>query len=212
MIILIPCKNLDRGKSRLASHLDSRSRRALCELFLCQTLALATSVLAADQVRVITEDSRAAAIGADHGVGSIPDRGIDLNTALEDVRQILMSDRSQPDVMVLPIDLPYATPTALKEVLKKQRAQAVIVPNSAGLGTNLLFLKFLVFRRFPFAYGTNSFQRHLAAARSVGHTVEIVNDERLAFDVDQPLDYQQWLEAVRSERGLRGHDPMPVSK
>jgi 2-phospho-L-lactate/phosphoenolpyruvate guanylyltransferase len=199
MMILIPCKHLDRGKSRLASHLDSRSRRALCELFLCQTLALATSVLAADQVRVITKDSRAIAIGADYGVASILDRGNDLNTALASARQILVSDRFLPDVLILPIDLPYATTTALEKVLK-QRAQAVIVPDSGGLGTNLLFLEFLTFRRFPFAYGKDSFQRHLAAVRSAGRTVQIVNDERLAFDVDQPQQYQLWMEATRSDR------------
>jgi 2-phospho-L-lactate/phosphoenolpyruvate guanylyltransferase len=188
MLILIPCKNLDRGKSRLASHLDARSRRALCELFLCQTLALAISVVGAAQVRVVTEDSRAVAIAADYGAASLPDRGIDLNTALTDARRILMSDPSEPDVLVMPIDLPYA--------------QAVIVPDSGGMGTNLLFLKFPAFRQFPFEYGTNSFQRHLAAARLAGHTVEIVDDERLAFDVDQPQQYQLWLEATRSERSV----------
>jgi 2-phospho-L-lactate/phosphoenolpyruvate guanylyltransferase len=201
MLILIPCKNLDRGKSRLASHLDARSRRALCELFLCQTLALAISVVGAAQVRVVTEDSRAVAIGADYGAASLPDRGIDLNTALTDARQILMSDPSKPDVLVMPIDLPYATTTALENVLK-QRVQAVIVPDSGGMGTNLLFLKFLAFRQFSFEYGANSFQRHLAAARSTGHTVEIVKDERLAFDVDQPQQYRLWLEATRSERSV----------
>jgi 2-phospho-L-lactate/phosphoenolpyruvate guanylyltransferase len=195
MLILIPCKNLDRGKSRLAPYLDTRERRALCELFLCKTLALATSVIAANQVRIVTEDAQAATIGADYGVASIADRGIDLNTAIADARQILISDRSEPDVLVLPIDLPNATAAALENVLE-QRATAVIVPDRRGSGTNLLFLRYLAFRQFQFAYGANSFERHLAAARSAGHIVKIVNDLRLTFDVDQPQDYQQWLEAI----------------
>lgn len=207
MMILVPCKNFDRGKSRLSAQLDVRSRRALCELFLCQTLAVATSVLPAKQVRIITEDPRAAAIGADYGVTSIVDGGIDLNTALEGVRRILLSD-----VMILPIDLPYATATALDAILKKRQAQAVIVPDDAGLGTNLLVLKSSVFQSFHFSYGPNSFQRHLAAARSAAHTVEIVNDERLAFDVDEPLDYQKWLEVTKFEQGLQKHCQNPLSK
>ena len=47
IVILIPCKNLDRGKSRLAGCLTPRSRRALCEFFLCRTLDVATQTVAA---------------------------------------------------------------------------------------------------------------------------------------------------------------------
>jgi hypothetical protein len=40
MIILPPCKSLDQGKSRLSAALDVHVRRALCEFFLCRTLAM----------------------------------------------------------------------------------------------------------------------------------------------------------------------------
>jgi 2-phospho-L-lactate guanylyltransferase (CobY/MobA/RfbA family) len=38
------------------------------------------------------------------------------------------------------------------------------LPDRRGLGTNLLFLRYLAFRRFPFAYGVNSFRRALLLA------------------------------------------------
>jgi 2-phospho-L-lactate guanylyltransferase (CobY/MobA/RfbA family) len=108
-----------------------------------------------------------------------------------------MSDRSRkPDVLVLPIDLPYATPTALRNVIG-QRADTVIVPDSECLGTNLLLLRSSAFRHFSFAFGVNSFERHCAAARASGHALEIiVNDERLSRDVDQPMDYVRWAETM----------------
>ena len=208
MLILIPCKNLDRSKSRLAPHLDPRSRRALCELFLCQTLALATSVVPASQVRVVTEDLRAAKIGADYGASGVPDLGIDLNSALSGARVVLMSDQSRErDVLILPIDLPYATPAALRNVIGK-RDDTVIVPDSERLGTNLLFLRSSAFRHFSFAFGVNSFERHCAAAKASCHAVEIiVNDERLSRDVDQPVDYVRWAETMSRPLSLLGCGP-----
>jgi 2-phospho-L-lactate guanylyltransferase len=192
LLILIPCKNFDRGKSRLAPDLDPGSRRALCEQFLCQTLALATSMIPPSQVKVVTDDPRAVGIGADYGASIVPDVGTDLNSALAGARRLLLSDRSyEPDVLVLPTDLPYATPAAISMVVA-YAADAVIVPDQEGQGTNLLFLRFRAFQNFSFAFGPNSFARHCAAARSAGHTMQIVCDHRLAFDVDQLRHYVQW--------------------
>jgi len=196
MLILIPCKNLDQGKSRLAPHLDPHSRRALCERFLSQTLALATSLVPAAEVRVISGDQRASGIGAEYGVSSIPDRGDDLNAALSGARNELMSELAgEPDVLVLPIDLPYATPAALQIVLGQQ-TDIVIAPDHKREGTNLLFLRSRAFQGFPFAFGGNSFDNHRTAAISAGLTIQIVDDDRLAFDVDKPEHYWRWLEST----------------
>jgi 2-phospho-L-lactate/phosphoenolpyruvate guanylyltransferase len=196
MLILIPCKNLDQGKSRLATELDPRSRRSLCELFLCQTLALATSMIPPGQVKIVTDDPRAVGIGADYGASSVQDLGIDLNSALAGARNLLLSDRSfEPDVLVLPTDLPYATPNAIATVMA-DTADIAIVPDHEEEGTNILFLRFGAFRQFPFAFGVHSFARHCAIARSAGHTIQIVRDDRLAFDVDQPRHYLQWRDAT----------------
>jgi 2-phospho-L-lactate guanylyltransferase len=196
LLILIPCKNFDQGKSRLAPDLDPDSRRALCEQFLCQTLALATSMIPPSQVKIVSDDPRAVGIGTDYGASIVPDLGTDLNSALAGARRLLLSDRScEPDVLVLPTDLPYATPAAISMVVSYS-ADTVIVPDQEGQGTNLLFLRFRAFQNFSFAFGPDSFTRHCAAARSAGHTMQIVRDDRLAFDVDQPRHYAQWQGAI----------------
>jgi 2-phospho-L-lactate guanylyltransferase len=41
---------------------------------------------------------------------------------------------------------------------------------------------------FAFAYGPDSFARHVASARAAGLTVRIVTDPSLAFDIDVPED------------------------
>jgi 2-phospho-L-lactate/phosphoenolpyruvate guanylyltransferase len=192
LLILIPCKNFDQGKSRLAPDLDPDSRRALCERFLCMTLTLATSMIPPSQVKIVTDDPRAVGIGADYGATILPDSGTDLNSALSGARRLLLSDRScEPDVLVLPTDLPYATPAAISKVVACA-ADVVIVPDQERQGTNLLFLRFRAFQDFSFGFGPNSFTRHCATAKSAGRTLQIVCDDRLAFDVDQPRHYLRW--------------------
>src|SRR6202030_118606 len=82
LVVLIPCKNLDRGKSRLAACLSPRSRRALCEFFLCRTLDVATQALAPARVRVVASAPGVAAIAPEYGAGAIPDGDAVLNAAL----------------------------------------------------------------------------------------------------------------------------------
>ena len=91
-VILIPCKNLDRGKSRLAACLTPRSRRALCEFFLCRTLDVATATVPPAHVRVVTSDPRVGAIAREYGVAVIADREGDLNGALERGRQSILTN------------------------------------------------------------------------------------------------------------------------
>jgi 2-phospho-L-lactate guanylyltransferase len=192
LLILIPCKNFDHGKSRLAPDLDSDSRRALCEQFLRQTLGLAMSIVPPRQVNVLTDDPRAALIGADCGASTLPDAGGGLNSALEEAKRLLLPDYScKPDMLVLPTDLPYATSAAISAVVACA-ADVVIVPDRERQGTNLLCLKAQVLKNFSFAFGPDSFPRHCAAASTAGYSVQVVSDELLAFDVDQPRHYLQW--------------------
>lgn len=205
MLILIPCKNLNEGKSRLAACLDMRSRRALCEFFLCRTLALATSVVSAAQVRVITSDSSAAAIAAEYGASHLPDDGANLNSALSEARANLVANAIEKfDAFVLPIDLPYATSASLRMIMATQ-TDVVIAPDGAGTGTNALLLRWQAFQKFTFAFGERSLERHCAIARQAELTIDIIRDELLEFDVDVPNQYMRWLSSL----GLSGAMPNP---
>jgi 2-phospho-L-lactate guanylyltransferase len=196
MLILIPCKRLDQGKTRLASLLDGPARQALCERFLRQTLELAISMVTPGQIKLVTDDPRAVAIGAGYGVASLPDPGFDLNAALAAARASLLSDPAfESDVLVLPTDLPRATVAAISNVVA-QPADAAMVSDHDGQGTNLLFLKFKAFRTFEFAFGPDSCARHGVAARAGGLTMQIVRDDRLSFDIDEPRHYLRWRETM----------------
>jgi 2-phospho-L-lactate/phosphoenolpyruvate guanylyltransferase len=191
IVILIPCKNLDRGKSRLAGCLTPRSRRALCEFFLCRTLDVATQTVPPEQVRVVTSDPRVDAIARDYGVAVIPDRGGGLNAALEDGRRRLLAEGGGHAGLVLPIDLPRATPAELGRVASAAQ-EVVIVPDEAMTGTNVLRLGPDAFRRFRFSFGVRSCAAHSAEALRIGFKAVTLGAPNLAFDVDRVEQYRRW--------------------
>jgi 2-phospho-L-lactate/phosphoenolpyruvate guanylyltransferase len=190
-VILIPCKNLDRGKSRLAGCLTPRSRRALCEFFLCRTLDIATQAVTPRQVRLVTSDPRVETIARDYGVAVIPDRGGGLNAALESGRQHVLAEGLGQAGLVLPIDLPLATPAELGKVASAAE-EVVIVPDEARTGTNVLRLGARAFRRFRFSFGVRSYAAHCAEARAGGFEAVTFEAPNLAFDVDRPEQYRRW--------------------
>jgi 2-phospho-L-lactate/phosphoenolpyruvate guanylyltransferase len=190
LAILIPCKNLDQGKSRLAACLSPRARRALCEFFLCRTLDVATRAVAPACIRVVTSDPRAAAIAAEYGAGATPDGGAGLNGALARGRAQALAEAGDCAGLILPIDLPLATPDALAGVAHGAHA---IVPDESRAGTNVLCLAPAAFRTFRFAFGARSFAKHRATARELGLRVRIVENPLLMFDVDTPAQYRRWI-------------------
>ena len=192
MHILIPCKNLAVGKSRLSECLDSGRRRTLCERLLTQTLKLALRLASPAQVYIVTADPQATAIAAHHGVGGLHDPSGGLNSALEAGRAALLAEAgSVGSLLILPIDLPYASPDAIGKVMSCVE-EAVIAPDEGGTGTNLLLLRQATLQRLSFRYGADSYAAHHAAARSLGLDIATVKDWRLAFDLDGPAQYAAW--------------------
>lgn len=193
MLALVPCKNLNFGKSRLAEHLDPDSRRSLCEFLLHSTLELIAEVFSPDSVRLVTPDARAAAIGLGYGIRHIEDGGCGLNQALSTARAVVLNERPLLSrALIFPIDLPYATASSLEQLLNHQE-DVVIVPDRAKSATNAMVLTANAFPAFSFAFGRGSYHVHLSQARHAGQSVRSVVDERLTFDLDRPCEYDQWI-------------------
>ena len=210
MHIVIPCKTLLAGKSRLAPHLAAARRRALCEEFLQQTLELAASVVSPEFIRVVSGDPDVLAIAKRHGTAGIREPEGGLNCALDTARDALLNDDARVDaLLVLPIDLPFATADALAGA-RACAGDVVVGPDDGGTGTNLLLLRANAIRRMPFCFGPGSYAAHLTAAQARGLTVATYEDRRIAFDIDGASQYTAWQawhasEGAGAARGRRAH-------
>ncbi|HVV60982.1 MAG TPA: 2-phospho-L-lactate guanylyltransferase [Pseudolabrys sp.] len=183
--VLIPCKPLSEGKSRLSQLLSVRARYELCTLLLRQTLQLARLIADPDRIFLVTADESAAAQARALGVAVIADSANELNAALELGRN--RTPHGADGLIVLPIDLPLADEVAIKNALGA--CDVTLAADNRRSGTNLLALRGEAARHFPFSFGTNSFVRHRESARRAGYSLAEVDDPILAFDLDVPEDY-----------------------
>jgi len=192
--VLIPCKALREGKSRLASVLSAAERQKLCADLLRNSLRLALTLQTVAGVRVVTSDPQAREIADAAGVATIDDSGAGLNTAVRrGLDAILDSAGGDAAALILPVDLPFATTDAVGRAFSGT-ADVVLAPDAERRGTNLLFLRHRALGVFKLAFGGSSFAAHRDGATRAGLSLEILDDPRLAFDLDEPDDYHRWLQ------------------
>ncbi|MBS7700252.1 MULTISPECIES: 2-phospho-L-lactate guanylyltransferase [unclassified Chelatococcus] len=191
MDILIPCKSLSLGKSRLATVLEPAQRRRLCRCLLVHTLdqALASGA----RVAVVTEDPAVVRFARRHGAQIIDDPGAGLNAALIHGNAVLGYDAP---LIVMPIDLPGLTAAHVARLTLPTGLS--LVPDRRQEGTNLLLLAPAARPHFTFAFGPKSFTLHHQAAVRQGLPVTVQRDAALEFDIDTPEDLACWPGLISS--------------
>jgi 2-phospho-L-lactate guanylyltransferase len=115
-----------------------------------------------------------------------------LNAALQ--QAALVAERSGATaLLVLHNDLQLLTSAALAAFIRAGldgqsggERRVIIAPDRHGQGTNALLLR--PPRAIQFAFGAQSFGRHLALAREAGVVPVVHRDPRFAIDLDTPED------------------------
>jgi 2-phospho-L-lactate guanylyltransferase len=117
-----------------------------------------------------------------------------LNPALEEGRRRAL-ELGASTLLVLPADLPLLDADDVRAVLQAtgEGPSVVISPDGARSGTNALLIR--PPDVLPFAFGADSFEAHLGAARRRGFDVRICERPHLAFDLDTAGDLVQLREA-----------------
>jgi 2-phospho-L-lactate guanylyltransferase len=145
---------------------------------------------------VVSPDEAVLEIAARRGASAIPEEKGPLSQAIRQA-EVLAKEREVDALAVVPGDLPLLTADTLTAALHTL-GTVVIAPSADRSGTNLLL------RRPPRAiqarFGPDSYQRHLALARTKGLPVSTVERRELAFDLDHPGDILTLLASGRSGR------------
>jgi 2-phospho-L-lactate guanylyltransferase len=191
---LVPAKSFDRGKSRLSPALSDGARVAFARALFDHVLGTLAASQTLDGILVATDSPTVAeaarALGAavrldppgattlaeviDRGLGELAERGA--RTAL-----------------VLMADLPRLLPDDVRALLAESASHPVVIARASdGVHTNALALS--PPDCLATAFGrADSFAAHLAAARAAGLAVAVIENPRLAFDVDGPEDHARLL-------------------
>lgn len=199
--VIIPAKPLDEGKSRLASALTDQERHGLARRLLARTLGVVLSVPGLAGVMVISRDAEILALAEGYGDGvlALPEKADGralsgekewgLNQAVVQAAEFARQEGGD-GLLFLPTDLPLLQADDIHALVRawNGRADCVVIAPSHDGGTNALLLA--PPNAIAPAFGVESFARHVRLAREKGLSVEVVESEGLAWDVDTPEEYR----------------------
>lgn len=177
--VVVPIRGFVGANQRLADHLDPATRVTLADAMAGRVVGAAAPLPAF----VACDDESVARWAENHGARPLA-VGAGLDRAVADALAQLRSmgfDRA----VITHADLPLATSF---DHLLDDATEVVLVPDRRRDGTNVMVC--------PTAdppspsYGPGSFLRHLYAAAAAGHSVRVVQDAALAWDVDTPDDLE----------------------
>lgn len=182
MWLIIPAKPFAQGKSRLL--LEARQRASLNRAFLTHILLVATRVVPAARIVVVSRDPQALAEARRHNARALaePNEG-DLNDALA-MAADYVARRGATRILSLFTDLPYLDEEDVRALVEAGGADrtVVIAADAAGGGTNAMLMPACL---FPYSHGAGSFWRHLSAAQDAGHAVTVLRRPGLMTDIDE---------------------------
>jgi 2-phospho-L-lactate guanylyltransferase len=179
---VVPVKELWRTKSRLEPILDPGARAGLT-LYMMGRVVSALRAAGIENVCVVSPDHIVLEEARKRGAASLRQESRGLNPALDEGRLWAM-ERGASALLVLPADLPLLGAGDVREVLggTGEEPSVVISPDGTHAGTNALLLR--PPDALPFAFGPESYEAHLRAARERGLDVRVCERPHLAFDLD----------------------------
>jgi len=176
-VVLIPIKDFQSAKERLAARLDATQRANLARRLAEGVVAAAAPL----EVAVVCDDDEVASWASTQGAAVISAARPGLNAAVE-TGVAALRDHGVDWVTIVHSDLPFPQDLAKVPVIDG----VTIVPDRHEDGTNVLTIPAAV--DFSFAYGAGSFPRHVEEAMRRGLAVEVVHHPQLSIDIDSAGD------------------------
>ena len=197
-MILVPVKNLANAKQRLSAVLGPEERvelaRAMCE----DVLGTVASWAGRPEVAVVTSDPFACVLAERFGFEVVRDPENPGETGAIEMATKVCVERGAKNTLVIPADIPLIGVEELQKIVDSApMAGSVLVPDSAGRGTNAAFRS--PANLFTLRFGNDSFLPHRQAAIATGLPLVVLELPGIALDLDRPDD----LEALASAAGNR---------
>jgi 2-phospho-L-lactate/phosphoenolpyruvate guanylyltransferase len=185
---VVPVKELDRAKERLAALLSSELRRALMLAMLEDVLTALAAVPGLAGIAVITIDPAARRLAMSYGARIIEMGARDGHTGAVAVAARLLSAEGRRGMLTVPGDIPLVTATEIAQLLAAHRPAPAftIAPSHDERGSNAIICS--PPDAVPLRFGEDSFFPHLHAAETCGIRPTVLRLPGVALDIDTPED------------------------
>jgi 2-phospho-L-lactate guanylyltransferase len=188
---ILPVKSPQNAKQRLTGFLAVEQRETLARMLYRQTLATLCQAEGIDRVVVATSDNEVAEHARQSGALVFEEAEQISHSASADAACLRAMEMGASTALLVPIDVPTATPADFTHLAASARPGLIVVPSSDGAGTNALV-------RTPpnciqSRFGPGSFRAHLDQALSKGLPADVLRLPGLMFDIDTPEDVAEFL-------------------
>src|SRR5215210_7892894 len=186
--LLIPVKDSARAKTRLSRVLSLDERERLMWAMFQDVSSAVQAVMKADRVVLVSSFAPAIEQARRLGWDVLVEGSQQSESASVDWASRVLADEGCHTIMRLPADLPLVTSEDIDALLSVELCApaALIVPSREGTGTNAIIRTPATL--FPSRFGPNSLALHRQEAARVGVECLVVDNPRIALDIDEPQD------------------------
>jgi 2-phospho-L-lactate guanylyltransferase len=185
---IVPVKELDWAKERLAPMLRPELRRALMLAMFEDVLAALAATPGLGGLAVVTVDAAAGRLALNYGARLIEAGARDGHTGAVAAAARLLAEEGRPGMLTVPGDIPLVTPGEIAELLAAHHSAPAftIAPSRDERGSNAVICS--PPGAVPLRFGEDSFFPHLRAAEECGVRPIVLHLPGIALDVDTPED------------------------
>ncbi len=197
---LIPAKGFTNAKHRLAPLLSAAERELLAEAMLRDVLGQVVLARELEAIFVVTGDGRVSEIASSLGAHVIREENERGETKAVTFALAEMKQQGIERALVIPGDIPLLRSSDIELLLEQISGHdrdvpfALLTPSHNRMGTNALLLSPPDVIKLRFGY--DSFSYHLSEVAARGLPPRVLENERLALDIDEPKDLERFLAAA----------------
>lgn len=186
--VVVPVRAFDLGKSRLSASFTSTEReilaRAMAEIVVAPRPQVDRSSV---DWLIVCDDDRIESWATSRGARPLRVSAVGLNPSLDAARHDILRSTTAEWIVVAHADLPLAdrlVDTITAETAVARADTVLIAPDRRHDGSNVVVIPRRLFPRWTFRYGPDSFSAHCSVAAELGAPIVVIDDDRLATDVD----------------------------
>jgi 2-phospho-L-lactate/phosphoenolpyruvate guanylyltransferase len=189
--VLLPVKNFNDAKQRLASVFDAEKRAGIARAMLTDVLHALVRAHAVERVVVFTAADEVMQMARPFGFEAVREKSVAghsaaVNTMVEEL------SKTSSRILSIASDLPRLVPSEIDFALDAASEPVTLIPSRDWTGTNGVV--FIPPGRISMEYGEGSFRRHLSKISAAGHSADVLHLPGIAFDLDTPQDLQAFLD------------------